>query len=434
MRPFRFIDYSRRVELGYRGKWSFSDGIPVRSILAAFLLLILQLSSSPAAFAQSAGTCAGMTVGQLTSLNGFVPFLSPSLWNTDISTSLVDSNSANIINYIRIDSDAASGFWSGTYAKQTIGTPYQVVAGSQLKVNVKLGAYASESDPGPMPIPSNALIEGYPNPGSGDRHVLVLEKDGCWLYELYHAYLLKGGQWSADSTAIWDMAIDEQRPYTWTSADAAGLPIFAGLARYDEVAAGAIKHALRFTVPVTRQAFMPPASHWASAVTDPNAPAMGTRLRLKASFNISSFSPQNQVILTALKKYGMILADNGSGIFISGAPDSRWNNSDLSKLKTITASNFEVVPTGPVYTNSDVPTGPAPVIGSFTANPTSVTAGNSVTLNWTTSSAIYNVISPTIGPVRGSAIAFNPKSTTTYTLYSTNQYGRTTARVRVTVH
>jgi hypothetical protein len=375
-----------------------------------------------------------MTVGQLTSLNGFVPFLSPSLWNTDISTALVDSNSANIINYIGSTVTLHPDFGSGTYAKQTIGIPYQVVAGSQLKVNVKLGAYASESDPGPMPIPSNALIEGYPNPGSGDRHVLVLEKDGCWLYELYHAYLLKGGQWSADSTAIWDMAIDEQRPYTWTSADAAGLPIFAGLARYDEVAAGAIKHALRFTVPVTRQAFMPPASHWASAVTDPNAPAMGTRLRLKASFNISSFSPQNQVILTALKKYGMILADNGSGIFISGAPDSRWNNSDLSKLKTITASNFEVVPTGPVYTNSDVPTGPAPVIGSFTANPTSVTAGNSVTLNWTTSSAIYNVISPTIGPVRGSAIAFNPKSTTTYTLYSTNQYGRTTARVRVTVH
>jgi hypothetical protein len=160
---------------------------------------------------------------------------------------------------------------------------------------------------------------------------------------------------------------------------------------------------------------------------------MGTRLRLKGTFDISSFSPQNQVILTALKKYGMILADNGSGIFISGAPDSRWNNSDLSKLKTITASNFEVVSTGPVYTNSDVPTGAAPVISSFTASPASVTAGNSVTLSWTTSGAIYNIISPTIGPVRGSAIAFNPKSTATYTLYSTNQYGRTTASVTVTV-
>jgi hypothetical protein len=430
MRPFKVIDYSQRTKLSSRRNWSFSDGI-VRYVLAAFLLFILQLSSSPTAFA---GTCAGMTVGQLTSLNGFAPFPSSSLWNTDITTAPVDSNSTNIVNYIGSTVTLHPDFGSGTYAKQTIGIPYQVVAGTQLKVNVKLGAYASESDPGPMPIPSNALIEGYPNPGSGDRHVLVLEKDGCWLYELYHAYLLKGGQWSADSTAIWDMTIDEQRPYTWTSADAAGLPIFTGLARYDEVAAGAINHALRFTVPVTRQAFTPPASHWASSVTDPNAPAMGTRLRLKSTFDISSFSPQNQVILTALKKYGMILADNGSGIFISGAPDSRWNNSDLSRLKTITASNFEAVTTGPVYTNSDVPSGPAPVISSFTANPASVTAGNSVTLNWATSGAIYNIISPTIGPVRGSAIAFNPKSTATYTLYSTNQFGRTTASVTVTVH
>ena len=387
MLPFKFIGYSRSIEFGYRGDWSFSNGISVRYILAAFLLFILQLSSGPAAFAQSAGTCAGMTVGQLTSLKGFVPFPSSSPWNTDISSAPVDSNSTNIINYIGSRVTLHPDFGSGTYANQTIGIPYQVVAGAQLKVNVKLGAYASESDPGPMPVPSKALIEGYPNPGNGDRHVLVLEKNGCWLYELYHASLLKNGQWSADSTAIWDMTIDEQRPYTWTSADAAGLPIFAGLTRYDEVAAGAIKHALRFTVPVTRKAFTPPASHWASSVTDPNAPAMGTRLRLKAGFNISSFSPQNQVILTALKKYGMILADNGSGIFISGAPDSRWNNSDLSKLKTITASNFEVVSTGPVYTNSDVPTGPAPVISSFTANPTSVTAGYSVTLNWATNGA-----------------------------------------------
>jgi hypothetical protein len=375
-----------------------------------------------------------MTVGQLTSLNGFVPFRPSSLWNTDISNALVDSNSTNIINYIGSKVTLHPDFGSGTYANQTIGIPYQVVAGSQLKVNVKLGAYAGESDPGPMPVPSKALIEGYPNPGNGDRHVLVLERNGCWLYELYHTSLLSNGHWSADSTAIWDMTIDEQRPYTWTSADAAGLPIFAGLARYDEVAAGAIKHALRFTVPVTRKAFTPPASHWASSVTDPNAPPMGTRLRLKANFNISSFSPQNRVILTALKKYGMILADNGSGIFISGAPDSRWNNSDLSKLKTITASNFEVVSTGPVYTNSDVPTGPAPVISSFTASSTSVVAGTSVMLNWSTNGATYNVISPTIGPVRGNAVAFNPKSTATYTLYSTNQYGRTTASVTVAVH
>src|SRR5262249_5694259 len=215
--------------------------------------------------------------------------------------------------------------------------------------------YADESDPGPMPIPPDALIEGYPQPGNGDRHVLVLEKDGCWLYELFGARI-KNGVWSADSSAIWDMTADRRRPYTWTAADAAGLPIFPGLARYDEVAAGEIRHALRFTVPVTREAFVLPATHWASSVTDPDAPPMGTRLRLKASFDISGFSPSAQVILTALKKYGMILADNGSGIFISGTPDDRWSQSELDELKTIVASSFEVVQLGTVYTPSNVPT------------------------------------------------------------------------------
>src|SRR6266478_9186456 len=167
-----------------------------------------------------------------------------------------------------------------------------------------------------MPIPSNALVEGYPKPGNGDRHVIVLEKDGCWMYELYHGSRLKNGSWSADSSAIWDMTIDPQRPYTWTSTDAAGLPVFAGLVRYDEVAAGAIHHALRFTVPTSQKAFVLPATHWASTTTNTSAPPMGTRLRLKASFDISTNPANDQVILTALKKYGMILADNGSGIFI----------------------------------------------------------------------------------------------------------------------
>jgi len=182
-----------------------------------------------------------------------------------------------------------------------------------------------------------------------ETHVLVVEKDGCWLYELYNASG-KSGKWSADATAIWDMTINEQRPYTWTSADAAGLPVFVGLARYDEVAAGAINHALRFTVPTSQKAFVLPATHWASTTTDPNAPPMGTRLRLKASFNISGFPSDDQVILAALKKYGMILADNGSAIFVSGVPDNRWNNTNLNLLKTITASNFEVVQMGTIVT------------------------------------------------------------------------------------
>jgi hypothetical protein len=404
----------------------------IRYGIAAIALVVVQLSSSATALAQNGG-CSGMTVGRLTSLNGFAPFSPESLWNTDISSAPVDPNSANIIDFIGSTVTLHPDFGSGTYAGHSIGIPYQVVAGTQHKVTVKLGAYADESDPGPMPIPSTALIEGYPKPGNGDRHVLVLEKDGCWLYELYHAYHLTNGSWSADSTAIWDMTIDPARPYTWTSADAAGLPIFAGLVRYDEVAAGAINHAVRFTVPVTRQAFTPPASHWASSDTNPNAPPMGARLRLKAGFDISSFSPANQVILTALKKYGMILADNGSAIFISGAPDSRWNNSDLGNLKTVTAADFDVVAMDPVYTNSDVPSGASPTISSFTASPTHVASGKAATLSWTTIDAIYNLISPAVGPVRGNSVTVDPKSTTTYTLYSTNQFGRTTASAKITV-
>lgn len=374
-----------------------------------------------------------MSLGQGASLNGFVPFQSTSLWNTDISTAQVDANSTNIINFIGPTVTRHPDFGAGTFHNQTLGIPYQVVAGTQAKVPVTLGAFFDESDPGPEPVPANALIEGYPKPGNGDRHVLVLEKDGCWLYELYNASV-KNGKWSADATSMWDMTINEQRPHTWTSADAAGLPVFVGLARYDEVAAGAINHALRFTVPTSQKAFVLPATHWASTTTNTSAPPMGTRLRLKASFNISGYPADDQVILTALKKYGMILADNGSAIFISGVPDNRWNNTNLNLLKNITASNFEVVQQGTIYTPANVPTGPSPTISSFTANPTSVTAGSPVTLSWSASNSTYNIIDPQAGPVRGTSIIVTPTATTTYTLFSTNQFGRTTATVTVTVH
>src|SRR5690242_3856745 len=403
----------------------------MRTLLKTWLMMTILLTAVTAAFGQ-AGSCSGMSLGPGASLNGFVPFPSNSLWNTDISASPVDPNSANYINFIGSTVTLHPDFGAGTFHNQTLGIPYQVVAGTQAKVTVTLGTFASESDPGPEPISSNALIEGYPKPGNGDRHVLVLEKDGCWLYELYHA-ALKSGQWSADSAAIWDMTINEQRPYTWTSADAAGLPIFVGLARHDEVAAGAINHALRFTVPTTRRAFVLPATHWASTVTDPNAPPMGTRLRLKASFDISGYPADDQVILTALKKYGMILADNGSAIFISGTPDNRWNNNNLNLLKSITASNFEVVQTGTIYTPANVPTGPSPTISNFTANPSTVSAGQPVTLSWSVSNSIYNIIDPQVGPVRGTSIVVTPSATTTYTLSATNQFGRSTAAVTVQV-
>ena len=396
------------------------------------LNITLCLAFCGAAFSQ-AGTCNGMAVGQLTTLNGFVPFSSSSLWNTDISTAPVDPNSANYINFIGSTVTLHPDFGSGTFHNQTIGIPYQVVAGNQAKVQVKLNAFADESDPGPKPIPSNALIEGYPKPGNGDRHVLVLEKDGCWLYELYNASL-KGGAWSADAGTIWDMTIAEQRPYTWTSADAAGLPVFAGLVRYDEVAAGTINHALRFTVPTSQRAFVLPATHWASTTTDPNAPPMGLRLHLKSSFDISGFPADDQVILGALKRYGMILADNGSAIFISGAPDNRWNNTNLNLLKQITASNFEVVQTGTIYTSANVPTGASPTISSFTANPMSISAGQPVTLSWSVSNTEYNIVDPQAGPIRGTSTVVSPSATTTYTLTATNQFGRTAATVTVTVH
>jgi hypothetical protein len=404
----------------------------MRYAFAALALLFLQLSSTTSALAAS-GTCSGMSVGQLTSLNGFVPFQASSLWNTDISSAPLASNSANIINYIGSTVTLHPDFGSGLYEGSSIGIPYEIVSGSQAKVNITLGAYGDESDPGPMPVPSNALIEGYPAPGDGDRHVLVLDKDNCWLYEMFNSHELSVANWSADSTAIWDMTINAQRPYTWTSADAAGLPIFPGLVRYDEVAAGAINHAVRFTVPVSQQAFTAPASHWASSVTDPDAPPMGTRLRLQASFDISGFSQANQVILTALKKYGMILADNGSAIYISGAPNSGWNNDDLHNLTSLTGADFDVVTTGPVYTESNVPSGASPAIGAFNTSATYIRKGGSVTLSWSTTGAIYNIISPTVGPVRGTSIMVSPNTTTTYTLYSTNQYGRNTATVTVAV-
>ncbi|MDR3703554.1 MAG: hypothetical protein P4L56_28150 [Candidatus Sulfopaludibacter sp.] len=400
----------------------------MRRILEGTIALAL------AAAAIHAQSCSGMATGQLSGLNGFLPFPANNLWNTDISAAPVDPDSANLIDYIGPTATVHADFGSGTYAGQSIGIPYQVVAGTQTKVAIKLGAYASEDDPGPMPIPTNALIEGYPKPGTGDRHVLVLEKDGCWLYELGNAHLSKAGAWSADAASVWDMTINEQRPYTWTSADAAGLPIFPGLARYDEVAAGAIHHALRFTVPSTRQAFTLPATHWASSVTNPNAPPMGMRLRLKANFDISGYSAQNQVILRALKTYGLILADNGSAIYISGAPDPRWNNDDLHKLGQLTASDFEVVQMGAIYTPSNVPTGASPTIGSFTANPASISAGQQVTLSWTTSNSEYNIVTPQVGPVRGTNLVLTPSATTTYKLESTNPYGRTQKSVTVTVH
>jgi hypothetical protein len=377
--------------------------------------------------------CSAISLGQGGSLNGFLPFPADNSWNQNIASAPVDPNSAAIINYIGATDPVHPDFGSGEYNGSSIGIPYIVVDSQQAPVVINFTAYGDESDPGPMPVPASAPIEGYPNPGSGDRHVLVLDNSSCWLYELYSSYPQTDGSWNAASAAVWNLQSDEQRPLTWTSADAAGLSIFAGLARYDEVAGGAIKHALRFTLQNSRAAFVPPASHWAATTSNASAAPMGMRMRLKASFDISGFSATNQVILTALQQYGMIMADNGSNMFISGAPDDRWDNDDLHNLDQVTAADFEVVQMNPIYTQSNLPTGAEPAIASFTASPSTVSAGTNVTLSWNVTGASYFDVTPQVGAIRGNSVVVTPSQTTTYTLNATNEFGRSASTVTVTV-
>jgi hypothetical protein len=270
-------------------------------------------------------------------------------------------------------------------------------------------------------------VEGG-NGSTGDRHVLVMDRDACVLYELYNAHVQSDNSWTADSTAVWDLKANTLRPFGWTSADAAGLPIFPGLARYDEVAAGAIPHALRFTVPTSRKAYVLPATHWASSNTSANAPPMGLRVRLKASVDISAYPTQAKVVLAALKRYGMILADNGSAWFISGAPDDRWDNTQLATLSRIKGSDLEVVQMGTVYTSQ--PTGTAPVITGFTA---SLGSGAGAVLSWSTTNATRWFITPDLGWVTGSSATVHPTATTTYTLQAQGPFGSTTRTVQVVV-
>lgn len=375
--------------------------------------------------------CSTMDLGAGANLNGFVPFAANNAWRQNIANAPVDGNSANLINFIG-GSNLYANFGSGTYDGNIIGIPYTVVSGSPL-TTINYNAYGDESDPGPMPIATSTLIEGSPNPGDGDRHVLVLDRDNCWLYEIGGATPQGDGTWQAAAGAVWDMQNANARPFRWTSTDAAGLPVFPGLVRYDEVAAGHIDHAIRVTLRRSRQAFVAPASHWAPNSTDANAAPMGMRMRLKADYDISSFPPQAKVILTALKNYGLIMADNGSNMFMIGAPDERWNNDDLTSLKQVPSSAFEVVQSGTVYTPSNVPTGSAPNITSFTADNLTVSAGSAVTLSWAADNASYYVVSPEVGAVRGNSVTVHPTTTTTYTLYATNQFDRSSKTITVTV-
>jgi hypothetical protein len=395
--------------------------------------------------ASSGSLCGGMSTGDNASLNGFVPFPSTAAWNTDISSAPLDPNNTAITSaagfaglHLHHDFSSVAG---GNY-----GIPYVVVDSSVTPlVPINVLDYASESDVAVAPFPITAPIEGspadcdgWPDTYIGDSHVLVLDRNTCFLYETFNTHRCNGA-WNSSSETIWDMQNYEQRPWGWTSADAAGLPIFPGLIRYDEVASGAISHAIRFTMQQTKNDanggyFVEPASHAAGTVYGVSN-IMGMRIRLKASFDTSGYSPANQVILTAMKKYGMILADNGGYFYFQGVPDPRWNDNDLENLDSIQSSNFEVVqmtPAFPGYDDNTAPTGNPPTIASFTASASTVSAGTPVTLTWQTSNDSYDFID-VLGGVRGGSVVVKPTATTTYTLNATNQYGRSTKQVTVTV-
>ena len=288
------------------------------------------------AFALAAGEAAAAPP----TLAGCPVFPADHVWNVAVDTLPADANSAAYVATIGTGSYVHPDFGT-VYAGAPNGIPYVVVDATQPPVAVTFD-YDDESDPGPYPIPPTAPIEGGPQSG-GDRHVLVVDRAACRLYELFAAYPNGNGSWHAGSGAVYDLRGYALRPSTWTSADAAGLPMLPGLVRYDEVAAGEIAHALRFTAPQTRNAFIWPARHEASSLTGSAYPPMGQRFRMKASVDISKFGPNVQVILRALKKYGMFLADNGSSWYLSGAPDPRWSDDELHQIQQLHGSDFEAV-------------------------------------------------------------------------------------------
>ncbi len=278
------------------------------------------------------------------------------IWNRDISSMPVHANSAAWIASIGLTTGLHPDFGKGPYNNRILGIPYTVISATQPMVLMDF-TYFDESDPGPYPVPYNVPVEGgtaKASKGKGDSHVLLVQEGTCDLYEVFASKRNRDGSWHGGSGAVFDLSSNDLRPDTWTSADAAGLPILPGLVMRDEVEAGVITHALRFTADVTQRAYVWPARHYASSQTDPDLPPMGIRVRLKASVDISGFSTDNQVILQALKTYGMMLADNGSDWFLGGAPDRRWDDEDLHELQEgIHGSDFEVVDVSSLMVDPD---------------------------------------------------------------------------------
>jgi hypothetical protein len=280
-------------------------------------------------------------------------FPSDHIWNTRIDHLPVDPRSDDYVRSIGADVEFHPDFGAGLWEGGPIGIPYNGVDGSEAAPAEIRFYYPDESDPGPYPIPPDPLIEGGPD-SDGDRHILIVDTASCALIEIYDAYPQEDGSWEAGSGAIWDLNGYTLRPDTWTSADAAGLPILPGLARYDEVAAGEIRHALRFTAEVTRRAYVWPARHFASDVGDETVPPMGQRFRLKASFDVSPYPPEARALLIAMQRYGIILADNGSNWYVTGAPDERWDNGLLVEaFQTLRGSDFEAVDTSSLMIDPD---------------------------------------------------------------------------------
>jgi hypothetical protein len=286
-------------------------------------------------------------------------FPDDNIWNTPVDALPVDERSEQYVASIGADVPLKPDFASGLYEGAPVGIPFVVVPMRQAKVAIRFKPFGNdpevnedESDAGPYPIPRNAPIEGGPK-SVDDRHVIVVQQESCTLYELYKAVPNADGSWNAVGAARFDLEGHELRIDGHTSADAAGLPIFPGLVRQAEVAAGEIAHALRFTAPRTQKAYVWPARHQASSHEDTDLPPMGQRFRLKADVDIARFSPKNQVILRALKTYGMMLADNGSPWFLSGAPDNAWNNDDLRALQRLKGSDFEAVDVSSLMKDAD---------------------------------------------------------------------------------
>jgi hypothetical protein len=313
----------------------------------------------PASAPTTQGVPAAPTLGAATAfppppqnspaIGGCPVFPLNNVWNTPVDTLPVDPRSAQYISSIGAGTGLHPDFGAAEWDGGPIGIPFVVVPTSQPTVTVRFVEYGDESDPGPYPIPADA-----PREYGGDHHVLVVREGECKLYELYHAEQINATTWDAGSGAVYDLRSNAMRPATWTSADAAGLPILPGLVRYEEVAAGEIKHALRFTVDTTRDEYVWPARHQAGSTSDPGVPPMGQRFRLKASFDITPYDPQVQVILRAMQKYGLIIADNGSDWYLSGAPNAGWDDDALNQqLGDITGANFEAVDVSSLIVDPD---------------------------------------------------------------------------------